>query len=495
MKTKFTPSPTKPVALFASTRFGISALTAALALATLAGCADFSGITPKAELRDATSFGLTAAPAQANANALQDAQWWRGFGDDTLNQLEAQALQANPSLKLAQARIAAAQATARLIHAATGPQLVAQVNATQQRYTANGAVPPPLAGSVESSGTAQLAANWELDFFGKNRAALQAALGAERAAQADAQAARLLLAAQVAQTYLGWVGLNEQHAVASRTLAQRTQTLQLVQDRVNAGLDTPLDLRLTQAALPEARLQLALLDEQITLTRNALAALIGEPNQAIALIPQAQEAIKSITIDSTISANLLGQRADVAAARWRVQAAELGVDSAKAQFYPNINLTAFAGFSSIGLGELLQSGSRQWGVGPAISLPLFDSGRLRANLGGKTAERDAAVESYNATVINAVHDAADQLASRQALTRQQAEQTQVAQAAQEVYAAAQQRYASGLLNALQVLSAESAVLAQLRQSVDLTTRALQNQVALARALGGGLGPSTPLSLE
>lgn len=493
MKIRFTPSPSEPKAQIAGTRFGINALTAALTLTALVGCADFSGIRPKSELRDAASFGLAAAPA--NANTPLDAQWWRGFGDDTLNQLEAQALQANPSLKLAQARITAAQAVARLTQTSSGPQLVAQVNATQQLYTANGAVPPPLAGSVESSGTAQLAANLELDFFGKNRAALQAALGAERAAQADAQAAQLLLAAQVAQTYLAWVGLNEQHLVASRTLAQRTQTLYLVQDRVNAGLDTPLDLRQAQAALPEARLQLALLDEQIALTRNALAALIGEPNQPIALIPKAQAAIKSIQTDDAISANLLGQRADVAAARWRVQAAEQGVDGAKAQFYPNINLTAFAGFSSIGLGELLQSGSRQWGVGPAISLPLFDSGRLRANLGGKTTERDAAVESYNATVINAVHDAADQLASRQALTRQLAEQTQASQAAQDVYAAAQQRYTSGLFNALQVLSAESAVLAQRRQSVDLTTRALQNQVALARALGGGLGSATPPLLE
>jgi NodT family efflux transporter outer membrane factor (OMF) lipoprotein len=265
-----------------------------------------------------------------------------------------------------------------------------------------------------------------------------------------------------------------------------------VQDRFDAGLDTPLELRQAQGALPEARLQLASLDEQIALTRNALAALIGEPNKPLALTLPGQSAIKSISFDATLSANLLGQRADVAAARWRAQAADQSVASAKAQFYPNIKLSAFAGFSSIGLDQLLQAGSQQWGVGPAISLPLFDSGRLRANLGGKTAERDAAVESYNAAVINAVHEVADQLASAQAIARQQAEQTQAAQAAQDAYAAAQQRYRSGLLNALQVLNAETPVLAQRRQAVDLSTRALQNQVALARALGGGFNPSTPV---
>ncbi|MDI1244080.1 MAG: efflux transporter outer membrane subunit [Rhodoferax sp.] len=466
----------------------MSALVTALTLGALAGCADFSGITPQAQLRDASSFGLVQSAA--NTVAPLDTQWWRALGDDTLNQLQALALQANPSLKLAQARITAAQAAAQLTQSANGPQLSAQLNATWQRYTANGAIPPPLAGAVENSGTAQLAGSWELDFFGKNRAALQAALGQERAAQADAQAACVLLTSQVAQTYLGWVGLNEQRTLASRVLAQREETLTLVQDRFGAGLDTPLALRQAQGALPEARLQIEWLDEQIALTHNALAALVGAPNQPLGLVFKSQEAIHAIPLATSIQVNLLGQRADVAAARWRAQAADQGVDAARAQFYPNINLTAFAGFSSIGLGQLLQSGSQQWGVGPAISLPLFDSGRLRANLGGKTAERDAAVESYNATVINAIHDVADQLASRQAIARQQAEQAQATQAAQDTYAAAQQRYRSGLFNALQVLSAETAVLAQRRQTVDLSTRALQNQVALARALGGGFTAST-----
>ena len=449
----------------------------------LGGCANFSGITPQATLRDASSLGLPL-PVRS-ALAPLDAQWWRAFGDGTLNQLETQALQANPSLKLAQARLTGAQAAAQLAGATSGLQLAAQLNLSEQRYTASGAVPPPLAGSVQSSGTAQLAASWEIDFFGKNQAALQAALGMERAAQADTQAARVLLGAQVAQTYFAWVGLREQRLVAQQVLAQREAMRQLVQERFQAGLDTPLDLRQADAALPEARLQLAQLDEQVALTKNALAALVDEPNKPLTLIPSAQAAIKPISFDSSNTTDLLGQRADVTAARWRAQAAGESVASARAQFYPNINLTAFAGLSSIGLDKLLQSGSQQWGVGPALNLPLFDRGHLRANLGGKTAERDAAVESYNATVINAVHDVADQLASTQAVIAQQAEQALAAAAAQAAYAAAQQRFRSGLYNVLQVLASESAVLAQRRVAVDLNTRALQNQVALARALGGG----------
>jgi NodT family efflux transporter outer membrane factor (OMF) lipoprotein len=186
-----------------------------------------------------------------------------------------------------------------------------------------------------------------------------------------------------------------------------------------------------------------------------------------------------------LPSDLLGRRADIAAARWRVEAATQDVSSARSQFYPNINLVAFAGFSSIGLDRLWGAGSEQWGFGPALRLPLFDGGRLRANLRGKAADLDAAIESYNAAVIDALRDVADQLASQQALARQQAEQRAAQTFAENAYAIALQRHEAGLVNRLGVLSAQTAVLNQQRQGVDLAARALDNQVALLRALGGG----------
>lgn len=466
----------------------VAGVVAAGLMATgLAGCADMSGISPQASLRDAPSLGLKVEGV--DTQAALSAQWWRGFGDEPLNRLVAQALESNPSLKLAQARLARAQAVTEVADAATLPQLNGQLDMTRQRYTANGAVPAPLAGSIRESGTAQLSASWELDFFGKNRAALDAALGSVQAAQADAQAARVLLASQVARSYFQLVRLNEQAGVARRTLAQRTQTLQLVQDRVNAGLDTRLELRQSEGGLPEARLQLELLNEQMALTRHALGALMGQPDGALALVPSAQEAIKNVALADRIPADLLGRRADIAAARWRVEASAKDVVNAKTQFYPNLNLVAFAGFSSIGLGRLLDSGSQQWGVGPALRLPIFDAGRLRAKLRGQTADLDAAVESYNAAVLDALRDAADQVASTQAIARQQAEQRAAQQSAEGAYDIAVQRYQAGLGNYLQVLSAETSVLAQRRLAVDLAGRALETQVALIRALGGGYSPA------
>ena len=462
-------------------------VAAGLIATGMTGCADMSGIAPQASLRDAASLGLgtATAPAQLQPQTGVAAEWWRDFGDETLNGLVAQALQSNPNLKLAQARLARAQAVTEAANAATLPQVNGQLDLTRQRYTANGAVPPPLAGAITSSGTAQLAGSWELDFFGKNRAALDAALGSANAAQADAQAARVMLASQVARTYFQLVRLNEQAAVARRTLAQREQTLRLVSDRVNAGLDTRLELRQSEGGLPEARLQLETVQEQMALARNALQALVGQPNSAVALVPSAQSAIKSVAMTTVIPADLLGRRADIAAARWRVEASSSDVANAKTQFYPNVNLVAFAGFSSIGLGNLLESSSQQWGVGPAIRLPIFEAGRLRASLRGKTADLDAAVESYNAAVIDAVRDVADQVASLQAIGRQQAEQRSAQDAAESAYDIAVQRYQAGLGNYLNVLTAETSVLAQRRLAVDLAGRGLETQVALIRALGGG----------
>jgi NodT family efflux transporter outer membrane factor (OMF) lipoprotein len=453
----------------------------------LAGCANMSGIEPQSRLASSQAVGLGTNAGQPIA--VPD-QWWRDFGDPQLDRLVGQALQDNPNLKLARARLARAQAVTEVANAASQPQVNGSLDVTRQRFTATGIVPPPLGGSTLNLGTLQLSASWELDFFGKNQAALDAALDAAQAAQADTQAARVLLASNVARTYFQLARINDQLTVAKRLLAEREESLRLVQDRVRAGLDTQLELRQGEGALPETRQQIEALQEQATLARNALAALTGQGNRAVVSGTPSLASARQIALPTELPADLLGQRADIIAARWRVEAAAHDVKSAKAQFFPNINLMAFAGLSSIGLGRLLDAGSRQWGVGPAIRLPIFDAGRLRANLRGKTADLDAAVESYNAAVLDAIHDVADQVASSQSIARQQAQQRDAQAAAEGAYQIALQRYRAGLGTYLNVLSAEGAVLNQRRLGVDLAGRALDNQVALMRALGGGMRSNT-----
>ncbi|NML48569.1 efflux transporter outer membrane subunit [Ramlibacter sp. G-1-2-2] len=459
-------------------------LTGLAAALVLAGCANFSGIEPQAKLRDA------AVPHASSASVATLApDWWKEFGDARLDALVDEALAGNPNLGVAQARLRRAQSTIESARSADSPQLTGQADAMRQRFTEHGLYPAPLAGSIKDTGTLQLNGSWELDFFGKNKAALQAALGAARASEADVAAARILLASNVARSYFQLVRVQEQLAVAHRTLEQRDQQLKLVQQRLQAGLDTNLELRQAEGGLPEARQQIEALQEQAQVAHNALAALVGRDDvPAVGGVP-ALHAIPTAPALSALPADLLGRRPDIAAARWRVEAAGEDIKNAKAQFYPNINLVGFIGLNSLGLGKLLDMGSEQWGFGPAIRLPIFDGGRLRANLKGKTADLDVAIESYNGAVLDAIHESGDAIAAVQSVARQQVEQKQAEAAAEGAYDIAVQRYKAGLGTYLNVLSAETTVLQQRRLGVDLAARALDARVSLYRALGGGYQPA------
>src|SRR5690606_32703355 len=193
-------------------------------------------------------------------------------------------------------------------------------------------------------------------------------------------------------------------------------------------------------------------------------------------------------IPASVPLDLLGRRPDVAAARWRAEAAGHAIDSAKARFYPNINLAAFVGFQAMGTGNLLESGSRMAGIGPAITLPIFHGGELNANLAGRRADADLAVSDYNQTVLDAVRQVADALDALRLLDRETAQQRQARTAIDAAYDLAVQRYRAGMGNYLTVLVAQTGVLTQARLDTDLRFRAYQLDADLAYALGGGYTP-------
>ncbi len=491
---QYLPKQMKPQQLIRSEslRSALATLTPVLVavgsaiLLTLGGCASSAGIAPKLEPIAPAQAGL----AEGAASNAVDAAWWRAFGDPKLDALVERALAGSPGLQLAQARVARAEAAVAGQQATEGVQVNGQLDATRQRFSATSIYPAPLGGSIRTLATAQLGASWEFDFFGRNRAAIEAAVGSQRAAEAEAQAARVLLAANVVHGYVQLGRLQAQREVAERALKQRDETLALIRQRVSAGLDTAVEQRQGEGALPETRQQIEALDEQIALTRHALAALSAQPPAALAGFDAALRSVQGLPLPAALPADLLGRRADITAARWRIEAASADARSAKAAFYPNINLTGFVGLSSIGLDRLVKTDSEQYGFGPALRLPIFDAGRLRANLRGRTADIDAAVASYNGAVIDAVHETADQIASLRAIERQQAEQALAQAAAESAYDLALQRYRAGLSTYLTVLNAESSVLAQRRLAVDLKARALDAQASLAKALGGGYAPNT-----
>lgn len=435
--------------------------------------------TPRAPLQ-AQALGLSA-----QSTSLVSDAWWQSWGDPQFDALVRRSLQDNPSLAVAQARVQRMQALSGVVRAAGLPQGTLGADLSRQRYSANGLFPKPIAGSVRDNDTLQLGLGWSPDLWGQHAAELASAIGQTRAAQADAAMAANALASLVAQTYVGLARGLAQLAVVQRMQKQRQDMQQLVAQRREAGLDTRLDQAQSDSNLADVQAQAEALQEQVTLLRHQLAVLSGQAPQALDGLSPQLAALKLEAMPTTLGADLLGRRPDVVAALWRAEAASQDVQQARTQFYPNINLSAFAGFNALGLNALLDSGSRQYGVTPALRLPILDGGRLRAQLSGKEAERQAAVAQYNSTVLDAVREAADAISSGQSVARQQALQLQALAGAESAHALAQQRDQAGLGNGLAVLSAETGVLAQRRAAVDLMARQLDARARLMRALGGG----------
>lgn len=461
---------------------------AMMLLVLLAGCASTHGLKPEAAVAgaDSLSAAKTLADARVDAAAWPEAQWWKRFGDPQLDQLMDEALQGSPSLKVALARAREAAALADAAGAARSPRVDSNLSATRERFPVNGVIPPPFAGGWATFDQLQATLSWDIDFWGKNRAAYEQALGQARAAAVDAQAARLALSVDIAHAYVQLMHAYLQRDVAQATVEQRERVFALTRDRNAAGIDSKLELKQAEAAVPAAREQVEQLDETIALTRNQIAALMGQgPDRGLAIARPAAMASADATLPARVPSQLLGRRPDIVAQRLRVEAMHHGIDVAQAQFYPDVNLTAFVGFQSLGTSSFLSLYNRTVGVGPAVSLPLFDAGLRRANLASADAQYDAAVEQYNQTLADALREVVDQLSSFRSVGQQRTEQEQALASSRDAYDLAVLRYREGVGNYLQVLSAEAPLLVQEGLEVDLRSRALDVSINLVRALGGG----------
>ncbi|OWW20554.1 efflux transporter outer membrane subunit [Noviherbaspirillum denitrificans] len=469
-------------------RATLMAMPAAAAIA-LAGCASFDGTIPaQSTLHDANRLAASEAldrHAVSPAN-WPSARWWQRYGDPQLDQLVTEALADHPSLAIAEARVRQAAAQGGIADAARSPQIAASARNIRQRYSEHGTVPRPLAGSWNVFNEATLNFSHEFDFWGRNQAAVDAALGQLRANEVESQSARLVLASGVVQTYFRLAQAYRQLDLAMQVLKQREELLRLTRQRVEVGIDSDIDLKQAESAIPSARQQIAAGQEAIALIRNQLAAMLGKgPDRGLALERPALALERAAGVPSTVPAELIGRRPDLVAQRWRVEAASRNIAEARARFYPNVSLVAFAGLQSIGLGEFLHAGSRIAGAGPAVSLPVFDGGRLRGNLGARHAEYDLAVEQYNQTLVDALQDVVNQLTSMQWLEEQRGQQAEAVRVAEGAHVLAMQRFRAGLGTYLQVLIAESQVHSQKKLLIDLDARAMQLDAHLIRALGGG----------
>jgi NodT family efflux transporter outer membrane factor (OMF) lipoprotein len=462
-------------------------LIALLAGATaLAGCATVSKLGEAPKPAEAVAFASSRSFQAPSADWPAD-RWWAAYGDAQLTALMDQALAGSPTLAEAAARVRSAQGRAQQARGATLPSLSANGSAAEAKQSYNNGIPADFVPKgYNDIGRASLDLSYDLDLWGRNRAALKAATSEAEAARMDAAEARLALTTGIAIAYADFARLNAERDAAAAAVTNRQASADLVARRVTGGAANPGEADQARAAAAQARQDLAALDEQIAVVRDQLAALAGAgPDRGLDLQRPAAAPAAGFGLPANLSADLLGRRPDLQAARLRAEAAAKRIDVAKAGFYPNINLAAFIGVQSLGLSKLTRSGSDIGQGGVAISLPIFEGGRLQGAYRGARADYDAAVAAYDGTLVRALQEVADAAAGQRALTARLAAARESLTAGESAYRVARLRYEGGLTSYLTLLTAEDAVIAQRRLVAQLQARALTLDASLVRALGGG----------
>ena len=456
----------------------------------MAGCAQLPDWQGKAPLAQTVPAQLSATSAAARMDWPQEA-WWQRYGNAQLNTLIDEALQGAPDMAAAAARVRQAQALLGIQNGASGPQVSANASIKGDKLSYNHLTPAAMTPrGINDYGRATLDLGWSLDLWGKHRAAVAAAAGELQAREADAAQARLVLASGIASAYADLVRLSATAQTLQQSAQLREKTAHLFQERFDNGLENQGSVQSAKARWAAARAELAQAQEQVALQRHRIAALMGATPERAAQIEVPAQVLaqpwqQAWALPDNLPANLLGRRPDVVAARLQAQALESRVAAKQAEFYPDVNLTAFIGVQSLGVDLLTKGGSSIASVGPAISLPIFNGGRLRSELGAARAQYDEAVANYRSTLNRALQEVADNAVSQRALQQQLHAMQDAVQAATEAHRVARNRYEGGLANYLEVLSAEDQLLASVRQLVDVQSRALSLDIGLHRALGGG----------
>jgi len=416
-----------------------------------------------------------APPAEAQPRG----EWWKAFGDPVLDDLVARADSRNSSIHIATARLAQARAFARATDAARMPQIDISGSADRGRGLVNGV---PVQGT-RSLFTAGADLSYEVDLFGRLRQASDAARLDAQASEALLQSARLLVQAEVAQTYLALRATDDERKLVRDTVLAYRETLALTERRYRAGDVAELDYQraLTQVAATES--DAIALDRRRTELEHALAVLVGEPASSFSLDSGAWTTALPV-IPAGVPSTLLTRRPDVSAAQNALVAAQTRVGVAKAAWFPSVSLTANGGYASSDLSDLFQWSSRAWGLGLLGALPVFDGGRRDAGIQAAGAEFDAAVERYREQVLVAFKDVEDELAALRLLAEQAQAQDRAVTSSSRSTALSEVRYRNGYVSQLDLLDAQRSELANRRQALQVRSAQYQSTVALVRALGG-----------
>jgi NodT family efflux transporter outer membrane factor (OMF) lipoprotein len=437
-----------------------------------------------------------AKPLEARNTGLTGAEvlpvsqgWWQSFQDPQLDELIRHGLAGSPTLAQAQARVAQAIAETQGTNSKLKPNANFDASALYQRAPENYIIPPPLAGHTFWMGQAGASLGWDLDFSGKQAHAVARDNALAQSAQLDLENSRLLLTGAITQAY---IDLHRSYAlidIARRSESQRQNIVKITEHRVAAGLDTRLELRQAEGQLPQARVAREQAEAAAQLAIHQLATLTGQGAESYAgITPPSAYIDAALPVPTSLPINLLARRPDVLAARKGIEAADAQRLSDRAAFYPDVNLRGLAGIGAFGWSNLVSWSARGFGAGPALSLPLFDGGRLKAQYRGSEAALDGAIAAYNDTVLRAIGETADQLTRIDTLTRERIDQQQTLEANEAAYQLAEERYRAGLASYLAVLNAETQVILARQTMVSIIDDEADARVRLLLAVGGSFEP-------
>lgn len=433
----------------------------------------------------------TAQPAE---EALRG-EWWKLFGDPTLNALEAEAQQANHNLQAAAARLKQARALLGTARSGLFPTVDAGFGPTRQRPSpASQGLADDASADTTTLWRAQVGVAYEADLFGRVASTVDAATADVQQSEALYRSVLLALQADVAEAYFQVRELDAGLQLYRQTVQLRSETLDLIQRRYDAGDISELDLARARSELESARAEALGFERRRATAEHALAVLLGKTPAEFSLPAQPLTRV-SVSIPAGLPSALLERRPDIAAAERAMAAANARIGAAQAAFFPRLDITGAAGFESSELGNLFQWSSRTFLLGPlvgaALSLPIFDGGRRQAGLDRARAAYEEDVANYRQTVLNAFREVEDNLSNLRILSNQTQAQDAALQASQRAARISHVQYEEGSISYLDVIEADRTVLAQQRVSVQLDGERARSAVRLVRALGGGW--DTPLA--
>jgi NodT family efflux transporter outer membrane factor (OMF) lipoprotein len=426
-------------------------------------------------------------PGQPSDTKLKG-DWWAMFGDQKLNELEAQVEGANQSIKSAEANFRAARAQIGIQRSYEAPTIGVGPGVSSVRNSAN---QPYFSRALDNNGlgnfTLPVDLNYEVDLWGRIRRGVTSAREQEQASDADLENARLSLHAELAMDFFGLRVADAQTELLNDTVKAYESALQLTRDRYEGGVSPQSDVTQAQTQLDQALVQRTDLEVQRTEYEHAIAVLIGKPPAAFTLQPVslASRALELPRIPGMMPATLLERRPDIAGYERRMASANEQIGIAEAAFYPTLSISASGGFEGTSALNWFTWPSRFWAVGPTLSETVFDGGRRRSAKTMTVAEYDGTVANYRQTVLTAFQQVEDNLAALRVLSQEAQQQQQATAAARQSLDLFQTRYEGGVDTYLQVVTWQTAALNNQRNDLNILQRRLDASVLLIKALGGG----------